>query len=1079
MRIPVALLLLLTGLSSHAQTTQGLISGRILDLRTRKPIGGARISYTSTVTDTGGSATSDRSGYYILPLLSPAQYRLRVAAGGYQDQELYELDLRVAARLEVIFRLRPLSDVWEKEQYRSMVLPDNESLVGFYGPDVDTSRSGSFEAARARNGVLESTISDVIEPAEVRELPLAGRDVYAALVLQPGVTADAGTSRGLGVSVNGQRPSASNYLLDGLENNQYLTTGPLTTVVPESIQEYRISTNNFSAEYGRTSGFIANAVTRSGGATWHGLGYFNLLNELLDANSFERNAQGLPRPPQKEQQLGFAAGGPLIANRLFQSAALDYLRSRSVLDPVTIALPTTSYINSLPAGSSARSLLNRYSPPPAGGNGTSALQEFAPPASVDRYVGLERLDYLSRDGTQRLMARVNVSNDSRPDFIWSPYKEFVSGLDQDSTSLALAAVTTLRPNLTNEARLGLSSGVLQWNRAHPEIPTLVSVQEGVLLPGSLAAYTYRNHGRNLEVVDNLLWARGRHVFKAGGGILVRQLDGYLDFESKGLFEFSNLSDFAASSPSAYMIAVDRAALPDRQIPDPSRTYRYSQYSVFVQDSFKATSRLAFNFGLRYENFGAPINIGAVKDAMVELGSGNSLAQSLRAAHIVYPGPGDRQVYASDNNNWAPRFGFSYSPRESGRTLLRGAYGIFYDRPFDNLWQTLSNNNFVYAAAQFTPAPLNYLASPASLVKTVGGLTATRDLPYLTLFQPRIRDGYAQNFFLGVQHQVTESFSLEINTTGSLGRKLITTDIVNRDLSLPAPPGELGRFAPDLSLINYRGNQGKSDYNALSVVSRYRGRHGQLQIAYTWSHSIDNQSDPLLNDLFNLGFVSFSSTSGDNRTAAYARQFDSQSDRGNSDFDQRHNLVFYSIWELPAAFRGSKAAALLRNWRVSQVAAFRSGFPFSVFAIPTALPDQGGIFEPARANLIDPAHVFLNTAIPGGRQLLNPAAFAPPGATLGNTGRNEFHGPGVYNIDLSLARSIKLPRLGESGRLTLRADAYNFLNHANLNSPGSSVLGFPGWGQANFGRVGENSSFPAATPFIETPRRIQLLVRVEF
>jgi hypothetical protein len=1079
MKTAVALLLFLTSLAATAQTTQGLISGRILDLRTGKPIAGARISYISTATDTGGSATSDRSGYYILPLLSPAQYRLHVAAGGYQDQELYEMDLQVAARLEALFRLRPLSDVWEKGQYRSLVLPDNESLVGFYGPDVDTSRSGSFEAARARGGVLESTISYVIDPGDLRELPLAGRDVYAALVLQAGVTADAGTSRGLGISVNGQRPAASNYLLDGLENNQYLTTGPLTTVVPESIQEYRISTNNFSAEYGRTSGFIANAVTRSGGAKWHGLGYFNLLNEVLDANSFERNTAGLPRPPQKELQLGFAAGGPLIASRLFQSTALDYLRSRSVLDPTSIGLPTTSYINSLPAGSTARDLLNRYSPPPIGGNGTSATLELVPPASVDRYVGLERLDYLSRGGAQRLMARINVSNASRPDFVWSPYKDFVSGLDEDSTSLALAAVTTLRPNLTNEARLGLSSSVLQWNRAHPEIPTLISAKEGVLLPGSLAPYSYRNHGRNLEAVDNLLWARGRHVFKAGGSILVRQLDGYLDFESQGLFYFNNLSDFAASSPSTYQVALDRAALPGRHIPDPNRTYRYNQYSFFVQDSFKATSRLAFNFGLRYENFGAPVNTGAVKDAVVELGPGISLAQSLVGAHIVYPGPGDRQLYASDNNNWAPRFGFSYSPWENGRTVLRGAYGIFYDRPFDNLWQTLSENNFVYATSTFPPAPLDYLAAPASLAKTVGGLTPMSDLPHLTLFQPGIRDGYAQNFFLGVQQQITGNLQLEIDTTGSLGRKLITTDIVNRTLSLQAPPGQPSRFAPGLPFIDYRGNQGKSDYNALNVVGRYRARHGQLQIAYTWSHSIDNQSDPLLNDLLNLGFVSFSATSSGNLTAAYARQFDSQSDRGSSDFDQRHNLVFYSTWEMPSPFRGSKVAAVLRNWRVSQVAAFRSGFPFSVFAIPTAQPGQGGTFDPNRANLIDPAHVFLDTAIPGGRQLLNPAAFARPGATLGNTGRNEFYGPGVYNIDLSLARTVRLARLGESGRLTLRADAYNFLNHANLNNPGSSVLGFPGWGQATFGRVGENSSFPAATPFIETPRRIQLLLRVEF
>jgi hypothetical protein len=1078
--IGLAPIIIASGL--HAQTTQGLIAGRVLDLVSTKPVADAEITYINASTATSVTAKCDPSGFYVLPLLSPGRYRVRAAASGYQAQEVHDIELRVAARLELGFRLRPLTDVWEKGEYRSLVFPDSESLVTFYGPDVDASRSGSFEAARAHSGTLESTLSDVIDPMQLRELPLAGRDVYATLVLQPGVTADTTTSRGLGVSVNGQRPSSSNYLLDGVENDNYLITGPLTTVAPEAVQEYRVSTNNFSAEYGRTTGFVANAVTRSGGSAWHGTGYFNLENEILDANIFQRNAAGLPRPPQKEDQIGFQVGGPLLKNRLFNSTALDFVRRRSDLDPVTVQLPTTTYLDFPAPDSIAHKLLQRFPPPPILGGELSAGDEFSPPASLDRYVGLERLDYLVHGGLHRLMGRVAVSNVARPDFIWSPYKDFVSGLDQIDSGIVLSEMSAFRPNLTNDVRAGFSLDDLHWNRAHPEIPTMYTQMEGVLLPGSPASYAYRNRSRNWEIVDDLLWSSGRHIIKGGGGLLWRRFDGRLTFGSDGRIFFQDLVNFALDQPSLFEVSLDRRSLEaspaNYELPQFNHSYRYNQYFFFLQDSFKASSRLALNYGVRYENFGAPRNVGALKDAEVVLGPGNSLAQSLVGSKIVYPGPGDQQLYASDNNDWSGRLGFAYALRENARTVVRGAFGLFYDRPFDNLWQNLSNNNFVFGEARFAADPTNYLAQASSLISKLGAFQLFPDFPHLTLFQPGIPNAYVHTLFLGVQQRVTESLSIEINTTASLGRKLITTDLVNRDRSLSSPDTN-GRFNPGLSLMSYRGSQGDSDYNALSVVGRYRGRRSQFQLAYTWSHSIDDQSEPLANDFFNLDFTSLSSGGTANRTAAFARQFDSRRDRGSSDFDQRHNLVFFSIWELPNAFSASRAAPLFRNWRISQVAAFRSGFPFSVFGL-SAAPDEGGTFAPNRADLIDPAHAVVDIPIPGGMQLLNPAAFRqPPSDRLGNTGRNAFVGPGVFNVDLSLSRSFGIRRLGEGSRMTIRADAFNFLNHANLNNPLSTPLGFPGFGDAEFGRAGTATSFPALTPFHETPRQIQLLLHLEF
>ncbi len=259
--LPLVLFSAMVGVS---QTTQGLISGRLLNSVTGQPVGAASVTYSSSTSNLAGSARSDTAGYYYLPLLSPGFYRILVEHESYQSQEVQELELTVAARIDLDFRLRPLNDVWEAGEYKSVFLPGAKTIVTFYGPDVDPSKSGSFEAQQGRRAALESTVSEVIDSAEINNLPLQGRDVYTMLVTLPGVTSDAAIGRGLGLSINGQRPSASNFLLDGVENNNYLITGPLTTLAPEAIQEYRVSTNNFSPEYGRTSGFVANAITHFG-----------------------------------------------------------------------------------------------------------------------------------------------------------------------------------------------------------------------------------------------------------------------------------------------------------------------------------------------------------------------------------------------------------------------------------------------------------------------------------------------------------------------------------------------------------------------------------------------------------------------------------------------------------------------------------------------------------------------------------------------------------------------------------------------------------------------------------------------
>ncbi len=1059
-----------------AQSTQGLIAGSVVDSVSGRPLSGVTVSFTASILSATGASESDANGSFFLPMLSPGIYQIHAAANGYQSQELQELELTVAGRIQIDFKLRPLNDVWEAGQFRSVFLPGSKTIVTFYGPDVDTSRSGSFEAQQGIRGTLDTSVSYVVDPLQIADLPLQGRDVYTMLVSLPGVTADTSTARGLGLSVAGQRPSASNFLLDGVENNNYLVTGPLSPVAPEAVQEYRISTNNYSAEYGQTNGFIANAVTKAGGNELHGILYEYLKNTALNAADFQDNLAGTGRLPVKENQFGYQAGGPILRHRLFFSSALEQLISHGVQNPVTYNLPTANFIPALniqPDRLSSQ-LLHMYPPPTLNSTNLVAPYTISPPVVVDRLVALERGDYNFHGSRDRLMGRVAIGRTTEPDFIWTPYTAFISGLHQTTTGAMANWLHTWSPGLTSELKVNYNDDLLWWNRAHPEVPTLAS-GDGTLLPGSPAFYPYSNHNRTPEIIYSSVWTRNRHIVTAGVGMLFRLNSGYLAAGQGGEYIFANVIDFAFDEPQYFRAGINRLSEVPAQ-PDYNRSYSYNQNYFFIQDSFRVTSRLTLNYGLRYERFGAPQNTGAVKDALVTLGPGTDFNLRLASATLQIPqGGGEQQIFGADNLDFAPRFGFAFDPAGKGKTVLRGGFGIFYGGPFDNIWQNVRSNEItlpLYTVA--SNGPVNYLAPIASVLPSYANQSSASDFPGLTLIDPRLRNGYSQTSFLGVQHAPNEHLTLDLNGTSALGRRLTTTDIVNRQFTLTTGDGRPNETFPD---VYWRSGEGLSDYYALSALARYKTRTLQVQAAYTWSHSIDNQSDPLVGDFFDLDFTTINNASASALRSSFAQQFNSSGDRGNSDFDQRQNLFLLGVW------RPDFRRIALRGWQVSWLAAFRSGLPYTVETITTQAPVFGqGEIQNQRANLITPSSAVYPNPQPaaGGVILLNAAAFAEPAnaSVLGNSGRNAFTGPGLYNLDFSLARTFAVPRLREGSRLTVRADAFNILNHANLNNP-DNLLGSPTFGLATWGRAGTASGFPAVSPVNETARQVQLLLRLEF
>ena len=836
---------------------------------------------------------------------------------------------------------------------------------------------------------------NVINPAELENLPLAGRDAYTLLFTLPLVTSSGATSRGLGFSVNGQRPSSSNYLLDGVENNNYLVTGPLTPIAPEAIQEYRVSVSNFSAQYGRTAGFVANAVTKSGTGQWHGVGYYYLRNELLDANSFQRNLQGFGRALDYESRPGFQVGGPLLHNRLYVSFAFEHFEGRQRQAPQTFWLPTPAFTAALPSGSPAANLLAQF-PSPLGAiqnaqpctltsqAGCYASAVLSPPITLDQSVGLLRLDYFSPGGAHHVTGRSAVTRLDRPNFLWSPYPAFTTYYNQPDISTMVSDQYTITPRLTNEVRASYSVDEVEWGHLG-QVPSLeVLTPVPLTLPGSSPVYPYSNYTSSAEFLDNLVWTRGRHIVIAGAGLLLRHLNGSDDFEGNGVYLFLTLSRFMRGTPDILQTAIDRNNLGNPSEPSFGGTYANRQYFAFVQESFRATSRLQLNYGLRYESLGAPQSVGPNHSAVLNLGPGSNLLQRLQNATLDLSGGPSGYLYQPDNLDFAVRFGFSYNLWRDGTTVLRGGYGAFYDRPFDELWETARSNNLDFAQFTFSGAAVNFTEPVYQMLPSFASTyhVLTTSVPNLTLFQPHLRNGYAQDIFLGIQQRVSRTLSLEIDGSSALGRRLLTNDTLGYNLLFNGTqPG-----IPAGQLVTYRANQGLSDYYALAVKALYRSGRSLLQAAYTWSHSIDNQSDALGLDLSNFGFSSGSLLPAvpEQLVAGFAQPMNSRGDRGNSDFDERHNLVVQASFDLPSLHLGRLLSILSQGWTVSAVGSLRSGFPFTVYT-------PGGLKGYSRANITDPALTRAQgEPALGGEYLLNPAGFSGVGGPGEPLGQERVH-----------------------------------------------------------------------------------------
>jgi hypothetical protein len=358
---------------------------------------------------------------------------------------------------------------------------------------------------------------------------------------------------------------------------------------------------------------------------------------------------------------------------------------------------------------------------------------------------------------------------------------------------------------------------------------------------------------------------------------------------------------------------------------------------------------------------------------------------------------------------------------------------------------------------------NYVAGVSSVLPLYAGQPFNNQFPNLTAFQSPMPNPYAENWFLGLERQ-TPAWLIDLSSAGSLGRKLISSDVLNRQ------SGDNANLPP----ITWIGSQGVSDYYALTADLRWHWRGGFLQAAYTWSHAIDNQSDPLAGDFFNLLFVNVAPKTVTVPQAGFSLAGDSNGDRGNADFDQRHTFVLNAAFSPRTPWR-SGPGKLFNDWTFSALGAVRSGFPYSIYT-----KVMNPLSVNARARVSGASGPVLASPVPvsGGLRIFDPGRLCPDDTCNSpETGRNVFSGPGLINLDVSVVRIFPCRILGERGRLSLRGDFFNALNHANLNPPGNT----PGasYGIASWGTPPSSSGFPPLVPLAETSRRIQLSFRAVF
>ena len=954
----VLILAILSSAPSSAQVAGATLSGTVTD-SSGGVVPNAQVVIINVATGVTSKVTTNSDGFFISANLLPGEYNVTVSAKGYTTQERTGISLTVGAQQVFDLTLKVGSASTEV------------MVVTAEAPAVQLN---------------SSDISAVVNATTVRELPLNGRSWTDLATLQPGVNriqtqpdfaqgTDRG-NRGFGqqLTISGARPQQNNYRLDGVSLNDYANGAPGSvlggSLGVDAIQEFSVLTSNYSAEYGKTSGGVVNAITRSGTNQFHGSVYEFLRNSRLDAkNYFDDHTQ--PIPPFKRNQFGGAVGGPIFKNRTFFFADYEGIRqSKGITTVATVPSAagrggilcsspdpgSTCTPNTVPVDPAAQAFFTFYhlpnGGPLAGSNGDLGIYTFPGQQVVNENFFTTRIDHKISDsdslfGTYMYDKTPYSSPDglNNVEFTTLTARQFAS--IEETHVFGSGFANSIRVGGNHEAvNNNQSLKAINTDAARTDLGVGGSAFAGrdapqVLFSGGISDFTggvggsptYFYHWNSIQLYDDAFFTKGTHSVKFGGGFERMLLNVVADTDPNGIWRFGSLSDFLANNPRKFQGGIASTLSP--------RNLRQNIFGLYLQDDWRWKPNLTLNIGLRYEMSTVPTETSG------KLADLRNLADPLPVCGRAVLGSctGTGPFFNNPTlHNFEPRFGFAWDPLHNGRTAVRGGAGLFDVLPLPYQFILLSTQ----AAPFFSYTSINNPGAGTFFNFPGQNITFPANTLRSTYIQHPKRN-YVMQWNLNVQQQLTPSLAGMVAYVGSRGvHQPFRVDEADLVLPTKTPYGYLwpqvdalgNIFSAQCNQLDPNGSdplqcappntinpsfgsvrgmfyEGHSYYNAFEAQLAKRMSHGfQIQGTFTWSKSIDTSSASVAGDSFGNSISSLP-------------WFDLRLSRGLSDFNVGRTFVVNGTWEVPTPKSlAGPAQWALGGWELGLIFTASGGVPFS-------------------------------------------------------------------------------------------------------------------------------------------------------
>ena len=1109
----ILLLMLNPAASAVAQVDRAVLEGTVTD-PTGALMRSARVQVLAVDTGISEEQQANSNGYYRFPGLAVGQYKVTVTSPKFTTKVIDEVVLQVGQTRTLNIQLQ-VGAVAEKVEVNASAEPAERS---------------SAEA------------STVIDTTQIANLPNNGRDWTSFTLLAPFAQDDGGGDQRT-IRFAGRARDDNNFQFDGVDaggiQEQAQKSQTRLQISQDAVEEYRVNSALYDAEYGTQAGGQIDVVTKSGTNDWHGTVFGYIRNSIFDARNFnDFDLNGNPAvPPFRMGQYGMTVGGPIKKNKTFFFLSYEGLRQlQSTTRQFTI--PSGVCCSDLPggAGLSFQQLVLNTSPQMCGImqaypwrasvgaiNGCSArfvypdgafqttsdanadLLTAATPTTIHEDTWLVRIDHRISQKTllygraQRDISLVNAPNGS------SLPADKLQTINHPANYL-VALQQTFTPNVFNEVK-GYINRAPFHNPQSSALTFAVNAADFVGLNDNTADIEV---GTTFGVIDNLTWTHGRHAFKTGMEIRRVRLnqgqtaDNVLSFGSETDMTTATLSGISFIAPWC------------------CHGLRRTFYMPYFQDEWKITPTLTFTAGLRWEYYGVA-HEATNRTTVFDLNQFHGVCLGSRSINTLpvppssgpvntAPCPKDPALYDPNYKNIDPRVALAWAPGAlNGKTVFRAGFGIYHGAAQnDDLNAGLESDTFRVKVNQ------SVALSPAFEQTTpdLSSVTAQKQASHPRALQREDRrDLYAETWGLTVEHELPQNFQFSVQYLGSRGVRLFSRGGVNlctTPVTFNPVDGDcvrpLDQFYPDpnnpdpFGSVDIKRDIGSSTYNALGVSLERRFSKGiSFQSRYTWSHSIND------------GSVGGGESSGPENVSCLS------CDKGPSVFDVRHNVAVNAVYELPfgpgKAYLNESGALgkVIGGWSLSSIGLWHTGHPlttkmdlggnisggaFDGLSFTYLLPDGNDVTD-QRPDLIPGVPVTLPGGGRHGTPLINAAAFqAPPVDAngnfthFGNAGNGLIRALDSWQVDLALTKKTKLT---ERVSMEFGVQTFNIFNHVQLGDPGNLTLVYdptvPGThlqvpgdfglisSTVNFNNNNDNDASPNTGTGL--PRQIQFMVRFEF